>query len=361
MTSITEKNRTGPGREARTEERTADIRVKELALGMCNSAMMMAVTKLSVADQIDDEPVALTDLAQAVGADADTLGRLLRGLEVRGVFQEVTEDYFAHTDMSLLLREDHPKSLRWLVRWFAEPWTWTTWSQLDQVVRTGQPVFPGPDGKEFFAYLAQDAPESYTIFNRAMSQVSGYTSEAIADIVDLRGATRIVDIGGGQGHLLCALLRSNPQARGVLYDLPAAVDQANAALRPGGELAERATVRPGNCLESVPGGCDVYILKNMLDMWEDDTIVHVLHNVASTAPAGARMLIMQPLSDSSPEMAVTTATDMMLLMIKNGGRRLRRPRLEDLIARSGLEMDEIRPTQIGSLSVIYARVPNRAR
>jgi hypothetical protein len=98
MTSITEKNRTRPEREARTGERTADIRGKELALGMCNSAMMMAVTKLGVADQIDDEPVALTD-------------------------------------------------------------------------------------------LAQDAPESYTVFSRAMSQVSGYTSEAIADIVDLRGAT----------------------------------------------------------------------------------------------------------------------------------------------------------------------------
>ncbi len=355
MTSITERDRSAP----QYEERATDIRVKELALGLCNSAMMMVVTKLGVADQIEDEPVALIDLADAVGADAATLGRLLRALEVRGVFQEVDEDHFAHTDMSRLLREDHPKSLRWLVRWLVEPWTWMAWPQLDQVVRTGQAVFPGQDGKEFFTYLSEDAPESYKIFNRAMSQASGYTSEAIADIVDLSGASRIVDIGGGQGHLLCALLRRNPHVQGILYDLPAAVDQANPALRPGGELADRATVRPGSCLESVPGGCDVYILKNLLEMWEDDKTVHVLHNVAITAPAGARVLIIQQLVDATAEMELTTAMDMMLLII-DGGRRPRRRHLEDLIARSGLELDEIRPTQ-NSLSVLYARVPNQAR
>ncbi|MGH3685599.1 MAG: methyltransferase [Pseudonocardiaceae bacterium] len=358
MTSITEQDRTAPRREAHTEEQAASIRVHELALGLCNSAMMMVATKLGVADQIDDKPMALTDLADAVGADAATLGRLLRALEVRGVFQEVGEDHFAHTDMSRLLREDHPKSMRWLVRWLVEPWTWMAWPQLDQSVRTGQPVFPGQDGKDFFTYLAEDAPESYTIFNRAMSQRSGYTSETIADIVDLSGATRIVDIGGGQGHLLCTLLRRNPHVHGILYDLPAAVDQADAALRPGGELADRATVRPGSCLESVPAGCDVYILKNLLE-WEDDKTVHTLHNVAITAPTGARVVIIQPLIDDSPEIAVTTAMDMMLL-INVGGRRHRRRHLEDLIAQSGLELDEIRPTQT-NVTILYARVPNQAR
>jgi C-methyltransferase len=360
MTSITERDRTGSQHEACTEEQTADVLVKELALGMCNSAMVMVVTKLGIADKIDDEPVPLTDLAEAVSADTATLGRLLRAMEVRGVFQEVGENHFAHTDMSRLLREDHPKSLHWLVRWLVEPWTWMAWPQLDQVVRTGQPVFPGQYGKEFFAYLSEDAPVSQAIFNRAMSQTSSYTSEAIADVVDLSGATRIVDIGGGQGHLLCTLLRRNPHVQGILYDLPAAVDQADAALRPGGELADRAAARPGSCLESVPGGCDVYILKNLLEMWEDDKVVQALHNVAITAPAGAKALIIQNLIDSSAEMKLMTATDMML-MINVGGRRHRRRHLEDLIARSGLELDEIQPIQRGSLFVIHARVPNRAR
>jgi C-methyltransferase len=343
-----------------TEEQNAASHVKELIMGMCNSAMMMTVTKFGLADQIDDEPVSLTDLAAAVGADADALGRLLRALEVRGVFQEVGADYFTHTDLSRLLREDHPKSLHWLARWESEPWTWLAWSRLDQVVRTGQPAFPGQDGKEFFTYLAEDAPESQAIFNRAMSQTSEYTSNVIADVVDLSGATQIVDIGGGRGHLLCTLMRRNPHVRGVLYDLPAAVDQADAALQPGGELAGRATLRSGNALESVPGGCDVYIMKNLLEMWDDETIVHVLSNVAIAAPAGARVLIIQSLIDtvSSAEMQVMTATDLML-MINIGGRRHRRHLMEGLIARSGLTLSAIQPTH-SSLSVICARVPDQA-
>jgi hypothetical protein len=332
--------------------------VKELALGLSVSAMMMAATKLQIADHIDETPVGVDDLARAVNADPDTLGRLIRALSCYGVFAEAEPDRFAHTELSRLLREDAPNSVRYQVLWTVVPWMWQTWPHLDDAIRTGKPVFPELFGKDLFSYLSEDAPSSAEVFNRAMTQSSSYTSDAVADVLDVTGVRTVVDVGGGQGHLLSTLLRRHPELTGVLFDLPSATAAADPALRSDGELADRAQVLAGSCLDTVPVDADLYILKNLLE-WDDDKTVTTLRNVVAAARPGARVVLVQNLVDSSPEMKVTAAMDMLLLMAV-GGRKHTQRHLIELLELAGLAFERVRPTR-SSLFLIEATVPELPR
>jgi C-methyltransferase len=349
----------GPGtarrKHAFAPELATAARVKELAMGLWYSAMLTTAVELRVPDHIGDEPAAAADVAARLGLHAGATGRLLRALSAHGVFEEVAEDTYAHTAYSRILREDHPDSVRYQVLWTTAPWTWQAWPLLTQAVRTGEPVVPSLFGKEFFAYLTQDAPQSAEVFNRAMTQSSSFTSGMVADALDLSGVAKVVDVGGGRGHLLRTLLERHPRLTGVLYDLPAVTASADPALLDGGELAGRAEVVGGSCLDGVPPGGDLYVLKNLLE-WDDERTVATLRNVrAAMGPAG-RAVLVQNLVDDSPEPKVTTGMDLLLLLNVGGSKHTRR-HLEALLAQAGLRVAAVRPTASSLFVIEVAPVP----
>ncbi|MFK4187573.1 methyltransferase [Streptomyces sparsogenes] len=335
-----------------TPELATAARVKELAMGLWVSAMMMTAVQLRLPDEIDDKPVETGELAARLDLHPEAVARLLRALAAHGVFAEPAEDRFAHTSLSRVLREDHPHSVRYQVLWTVAPWTWRAWPHLEEAVRTGERVFPRLYGKEFFAYLAEDAPRSAEVFNRAMTQSSTFTSAMVAEALDMTGVRVVVDIGGGRGHLLRTVLERYPWLSGVLYDLASVVASADPALRPGGELADRARVVAGSCLDGVPPG-DLYILKNLLE-WDDERTVTTLRNVAAALRSGGRAVLVQNLVDDSPEPKVTTGMD-LLLLLNVGGRKHTRRQLTRLLSEAGLEITDIRPTASSLFVIEVAR------
>ena len=118
-----------------------------------------------LAERVGDAPMSVEDLSAAVTTEPQPLRRLLRSLSCYGVFTENQDGTFAHTDMSRLLREDDPNSLRHISLWCTEPWTWSVWPQLDEAVRSGRNVFEDMYDREFFSYLNEEAPESAYVFN----------------------------------------------------------------------------------------------------------------------------------------------------------------------------------------------------
>jgi C-methyltransferase len=316
--------------------------LRKLAMSAAYAGALRAAVRLRLPDALGPEPATSDSLAAEVNADPEALGRLLRALSAHGVFTEVTPGSFAHTELSSLLREDAENSLRFMVLWATEPWTWQVWGHLDTAVRTGKGVFGDLFGKEFFTYLHEDAPESADVFNRAMTQASALSSKAVARVLDLSGVRRVADIAGGEGHLLATVLDRNPGLHGTLLDLPSVVANANPRLRAGGDLAERTALVPGDCRVAVPVQADYYILKNILE-WDDDSTVGTLRNIVATAPAGARVVVVENVLDDSPEMQFTTAMDLLLLLNVNG-RKHTRQGLVDLIGRSGLRLQEVRPS-----------------
>ncbi|WP_433854829.1 methyltransferase [Streptomyces kronopolitis] len=316
------------------------MQLRELIFGAACAAAVRAAARLGVADALGDRPATAEELATAVRAEARPLDRLLRTLSCYGIFAETDDGKYVHTDMSRMLREDDPHSLRYISLWCTEPWTWDAWPRLDEAVRSGSNVFEGLYGKGFFQYLHQDAPESAEVFDRAMTTSSKQSAQDIARLLDLTGASSVADIGGGQGHVLAGLLEKYPSMSGTLLDLPTVVANPDPRLREGGALASRVRIVPGDCREEIPVQADVYIIKNILE-WDDESTRRTLHNVVGAARPGARVVIIENLVDDSPSMKFTTAMD-LLLLLNVGGAKHTRASLVSRMTDAGLKVGELR-------------------
>lgn len=319
----------------------AGMRLRELVFGAACAAAVRAAARLRIADALGDDPATVEELAQEVNAEAKPLRRLLRALSCYGLFAETDDGRFTHTEMSRLLREDSPDSLRYISLWCTEPWTWQAWPLLDDAVRSGKDVFPDLYGKNFFDYLHNDAGESAVVFDRAMTASSRQSAEDLAGFVDLAGVSSVADIGGGQGLALARLLEQHPELSGTLLDLPNVIANADPRLRDGGPLAGRVRLVPGDCRSEIPVQADLYIIKNILE-WDDDSTRATLGNIVKAARPGARVLIVENLVDDSPSMRFTTAMD-LLLLLNVGGAKHSKVSMVALMKEAGLTVGEIRP------------------
>ncbi|MFD3808022.1 methyltransferase [Streptomyces sp. NPDC058611] len=341
MTTLSTTPATTPTVPAPAHTPQPAMRLRELVFGAACAAAVRAAARLGVADALGDEPATAAGLAAAVDAEPQPLHRLLRALTCYGIFAETEDGGFVHTEMSRLLREDDPHSLRYIALWCTEPWTWEAWPRLDDAVRSGGSVFQDLYGKGFFEYLHQDAHESAHVFNRAMTTSSTQSALDVAEFLDLTGVSVVADVGGGQGHVLASLLEKHPEVRGVLLDLPGVVAKADPRLRDGGPLADRAGIVPGDCREAIPVEADLYIIKNILE-WDDESTRRTLRNVLDAARPGARVVVIENLVDDSPSMKFTTAMDLLLLLNVGGAKHTK----ESLVARmteAGLAVGEVRP------------------
>ncbi|MET8289588.1 methyltransferase [Streptomyces sp. NPDC048448] len=317
------------------------MRLRELVFGAACAAAVRAAARLGVADALEETPMSVEDLAAAVKTQPGTLRRLLRALSCQGVFVERPDGSFAHTEMSRLLREDDPHSLRYIALWCTEPWTWNVWPRLDEAVRSGRNVFEDVYEREFFEYLNEEAPESAYVFNRAMTTSSEQSARDVAALLDLGGVASVADIGGGQGQVVAGLLEKHPGMHGTLLDLPGVVANADARLRDGGSLADRVRIVPGDCREDIPVQADVYIIKNILE-WDDDSTRRALANIRKAALPGARVVVIENLVDDTPSMKFTTSMDLLLLLNVGGAKHTRQSMVDRLTA-AGLVIGEVRP------------------
>jgi hypothetical protein len=175
---------------------------------------------------------------------------VLRLLASRGVFAELEAGQFAQTPLSEVLRGGVPGSVRDLVIVWGHPTQWLAWGRLLDSVRTGRPAFDAIYGKSHYAHLATD-PEDGAMFRAGMA--ANLTHAVLADVCDLSGVSEIVDVGGGNGRLLAAVLLKHPDMRGVLLDAAAVVAAAEEVFR-AAAVADRFRIVPGDFLASVPTG-----------------------------------------------------------------------------------------------------------
>lgn len=331
------------------------MRLRELVFGAACAAALRAAARLGVADALGETPMAVEDLAAAVKTEPKPLRRLLRALTCYGVFAEQQDGSFTHTEMSRLLREDDPHSLRAITLWCTEPWTWDAWPRLDEAVRTGRNVVEELYGKEFFTYLHEDAPESAAVFNQAMTTSSRQSARDVTQLLDLSGSTSVADIGGGQGHVVAGFLEKYPAMRGTLLDLPGVVENADPRLRPGGALADRVDIVAGDCRVAIPVKADVYIIKNILE-WDDESTARCLRNVVEAGGPGARVVVIENLVDDTPSMRFSTAMDLLLLLNVGGAKHTTDSMVSRLTA-AGLVIDDISPVN-PYLHAFDCTVPN---
>jgi hypothetical protein len=315
--------------------------MRELLDGYRVSQLVCVAAELGIADLLNEGPKHYAELARATASNADALHRLLRALCALGVFSRMDDGRFGLNALAECLRSDVPGSLRgWALA--ASGQCYNAWGHLGYTVRTGETAFDFVNGTDAWKRRIQD-PVAGRAFNDAMSAIAAVTAGAVLEVCDFSRFEIIVDVGGGQGTLIAAILETALGTRGVLFDLAPAIETARPLMAKAG-LAHRCELITGNFFESVPGGGDAYILCRVIHDWNDQNAVQILSNVRRPMNERQKLLIIERIMDLQSLNAETTLSDVNMLVM-NGGRERTEAEFERLLHSAGFDIVSIIPTR----------------
>jgi O-methyltransferase domain len=304
--------------------------------------LIYVAAHLRIADQLTNGPKHIDELAATAGVDSTALYRVLRALSSRDIFAETGERHFALSPQAELLREDVPGSLRAWAMLQGEEGRWQAGGALLACVQTGETAFNRVFGMGWWEYAAAH-PEAAETFNRMSAANTEGRSGPIVKAYDFSAARRVIDLGGGRGGLLAAILTAYPGLTGVLFDLPAVVAEAKAFLNSQG-LADRWSVVCGDLLTFVPRGADLYVMKSVLHGLNDAQVAAVLTTCRDAMTASATLLVIEavlpPHGCPSP---LITMLDVQRMVI-NGGRERSQNELKAFLDTAGFSLNRVIPT-----------------
>lgn len=255
------------------------------------------------------------------------------------------------TPLADLLRSDAPVPMAPLARFVGARQEREHWSALTEAIKTGTSRVCALRGKSFFDYLGDDLEYSQ-IFNDAMTSISAYVNVPVVEAYDFKQFDTIVDVAGGHGRLLAAILASAPAARGVLFDLPEVVAGASPLLEEL-RVADRVQLAKGSFFEEIPAGGDAYLLKHIIHDWSDDASLRILKNVRHAATTDAALLLVETVIPEDNREFTGKFVDMEMLLF-NDGRERTANEYRRLLDEAGWQMTQVVDTTT-EFSIVEAR------
>ena len=312
--------------------------------GLRRSAAVSVAAELGISDEIADAPLSIARLATRVGADEDTLDRLMRVLVALGVYAEDADGRYANTTLGECLRSDVPGSMRPLARTFQDPATWAAWGHLAHSVRTGDNAFEALQGVDVWSYRGAHR-EANAVFNATMAALTSRMATAVADAYDFAGLSTVVDVGGGDGVLLEAVLERHQQLTGTVFDLPQALPSGPSA-GASESVGSRWSVMSGDFFESVPAA-DAHLLKKVLHDWSDEQCVLILETCRRGLDPGGVVLVVESLLDR-PGRELEAALSDLNMLVMPGGRERTTEEFATLFDAAGLRLARVleTPTEV---------------
>ena len=322
----------------------------QMTSGYWISQSIYAAAKLGIADLLKDGAKTCDELANSTGTNSRSLYRVMRALAQVGVFAEKEEGTFSITPLSACLQSDHPKSMRALAILFGEE-QYKAWGDILYSVQTGESSFEHLFGMPVFDYYAQN-PESGKTFNQAMTSGSDAEKAAVVETYDFSNIHKLVDIGGGQGSFISAILKANPDLQGVLFDLESVVKAAPDVISAEG-VSDRCEIAGGSFYDSVPSGADAYILKHVLHDWDDETSLTILKNCHQAMAENGKLLVVEQVVPPGNEPALAKFMDVNMMMLHPGGCERTEAEYQALFEAAGFKLTKTTPTK-AMVSVIEA-------
>jgi hypothetical protein len=338
-----------------TDPKTRGL-LMQLIFGFFPSAVIYVAARLKIPDLLAAGPKRSEELAGLTGTHAPSLYRLLRALAYLGILEETGSGSFGLTDLGQPLRSDVPGSVWATSLLFGGEGVWRSWGELLSGVRSGEMVYRRIFGMEPFENQADD-PEAAAMFNRAMSEGTRETAPAVIGVFDFTSFGTLVDVGGGDGTLLTAIVAATPGLRGVLFDTAAGVAQAPERLEAAG-VADRCQIVEGDFFQAVPDGGDAYIMKSIIHDWDDDRCVTILGNCRRAMADGGKVLIVEPVLPPKVEPSFTVLGTIMSdinMLLVTGGKERTEAEFAEVLRSAGLQLTSVAPTPPPSVySVIEA-------
>jgi len=321
-----------------------------LMVGPWVAQAIFVAAKLDIADRLREGPRASAALAAASGADPDVLYRVLRALASVGVFAEQGDRQFALTPLAQGLRSDVENSLRDYAVMLGERWIWRSLGDMLHSARTGEPAFAQVFGADVFDYYATN-PQAAATSAEGLAVRSAHENAAILSAYDFSAVRHAIDVGGGQGTLLRALLQRHPWLRGTLFEREQIAAMARQSLARSA-LAPRCDVIAGDFFREIAVAGDLYLLKKVVHDWDDARAVTILRNCRAAMTPRSRLLLLEPVIRQPNVPDFAKLLDLLMLVV-SGGRERSEAEHARLLARAGLRPTRLIPTA-STISIIEA-------
>ena len=310
----------------------ADLRDEVIdALDYWTPLTLRLCADAGVIEALGRDERSVADVAADLGLHAETLGRMVRLLAGRGVFEGCGGDRFRLGRVGRLLLADEPGNLAGLLNF--PPWYFHAWAEARHTLRTGEPAFEQHYGQDMFGWLAAH-PAAASAFNDDMRRRTSTLLDGALALYDWPATGTVVDVGGGTGQLLSGVLARRPSLRGVVLDLPHVAAAAEQALARAG-LAERATAVAGSFFEPLPAEHELYVLASILHDRDDDRSLEILRRCRAAMRADARLVLFEFVVGSGDGRDLAKQYDLHMLVVL-GGRERTQAEWDALLAAAGL-------------------------
>jgi hypothetical protein len=310
----------------------------QMILGKWVSSAISAAAHFGIADHLESGPKSPGELAALTRTQERPLYRLLRANASFGVFTELEDGRFAQTPLSEPLRSNAKPCVRNMAMMLTDDWHIRSWEQLPWCVETGKPASYKLNGMPMFDWMSQH-PEKTVNFNNAMTDMSSGDAAAVVQSYDFSRFEHIVDVAGGHGTLLAAILDQAPKLRGTLAEMPHVIKGAR---RAGilDRFANRSALEAVNILESVPAGADAYIMKHIIHDWYDPECIRILSTCRKGIRPGGRLLVVDQVVPAGNEPGISKIVDLEMLVLPGGMERTEQE-FRELFDASGFRLDRI--------------------
>lgn len=311
----------------------------DMLFGKAQTHLLFVAATLGLADLLKDGPQSVEDLATATQTHRPSLYRALRALAGMGVFAETETGHFIQTPLSDLLRTDAVNSLKGLALMTGSEWHNRMWEHLLESTRTGKSYFENTQGVDLYEYLRQH-PADQDNLAEAMASMSKQDVAAVCATYDFSTFRTLVDVGGGTGAFLTAILTANPTLRGIVFDQSGVVDQAREEIHAAG-LQDRCEAVGGDFFSHVPRGGDGYTIKGVIFNWDDERAAKILTNCRAAMNPTGRVLVIDPLMPLGNSPSPAKVLDIEMLVGCAGGVARMETEFRALFARAGLQVNRI--------------------
>ena len=327
-------------------ESLPNIMIKQMT-AFIGARAIYAAAKLGLADFLIDAPIDIEKLSNLANVDDSALKRMMKILCGMGVFYMDERHNYSLTSLGETLLSDHSNSVRDYIINYHDT-AFACFVNLIDCVRTGAPVFEQTFGANLYDYVGSD-PEITKVFQAGMKSRTRVDTSAILAAYNFTDAGQIVDVGGGNGSLLQAIMRQYHDVSCTLFDQQSAIETAKANLE---EFGDRCCTITGDFFDEVPQGAETYILKLVLHNWRDEEAVKILKNCRLAIQSNGKLLIIEGLISPPNELNFTDVGNLNMLVLF-GGRERSENNFEGLLNQSGFRMNKVIPTST-NLAVIVA-------
>ena len=302
---------------------------------------LVTALELNIAEHIKEGKNTLDQLARVTQTNPDALFRLMRMLCAHEIFKLTKKGFYCLTPYSKVMLEGND-SVKYFIRSHLGKLHYELFSEMDYTVKTGINASQKLFNKDIFSHV-RDTPEEQELFIKGMSNTSELLAPVLLSTYNFSSYKHIVDIGGGHGSLLCNILTKYGDLKATLFDSEHVVERATANIKSYG-LTGRIEIIEGDFFQEVPGGANLYIMKNIIHDWNDNDSIKILNNINKVMPAGSKLLIIETIIKNDNKYSFGKMIDILMLIITKDGRERTLDEFRVLFEKSGFAINKIIPT-----------------